>query len=100
MFCTQPKYIDPICNYQGTLSMVEGSVADETVTPFLQPYDRHVAYESWLALSDTAYTEQCLLVGEYVSGGLSDDDLLAKAKEAWAAQVELVLEDNPDWRID
>jgi ABC-type glycerol-3-phosphate transport system substrate-binding protein len=99
MFCTQPKYIDPICNYFGTLSMVEGSVADETVAPFLEPYDRHVAYESWLALSDTAYTAQCLLVGEYVSGGLSDDELLTQAQEAWAAEVELVLEDNPDWRI-
>jgi len=100
MFMTQAKYISGVCGERGNIPMVEGSTTVPQLAPFLLPYDRKVTYDgAWLILAQTAYARQRQLLAEYMPGGMSDDDFLAKGKEIWADEVRKVLEVNPDWKI-
>jgi len=79
--------------------MVEGSTAIPEIAPFLQPFDRAVAYQSWAMLAESAYVREREILAAYMPGEMSDDELLAKAKEVWADEVRKALENNPDWKI-
>ncbi len=99
MFITQAKYVTAFCGERGTVPFVEGSTPPPEIEPFMRPYDDIVVYQSWGILSASALNRQIELQTEYMAGGLSDDELLAKAKEVYADEVRKSLENNPDWKI-
>jgi ABC-type glycerol-3-phosphate transport system substrate-binding protein len=98
-WCSQPKYVSAVCAEQGTLPLIKGSTTIPEMAPFLLPYDRPVTYQSWAILSPTAYEGLRSLLGDYMAGSLTDDQVLTKAKERWALEVNKSLEENPTWKI-
>ncbi|MBV7335458.1 ABC transporter substrate-binding protein [Chloroflexi bacterium TSY] len=99
MFVTQPEYVSASCAERGTIPMVRGSTTIPEMQPFLEPFERAVAYQSWASLSGSAYERERALLAEYMPGGMSDDALVAQAQEIWDDEVSKSLENNPDWQI-
>lgn len=99
MFITQAEYVSASCAENGTVPMVEGSTTIPEMEPFLAPYDRAVAYQSWAMLSESAYERERGLLAEFMGGTMSDDQLVTKAQEIWSDEVRKSLENNPDWKV-
>jgi ABC-type glycerol-3-phosphate transport system substrate-binding protein len=99
MFVTQAEYVSASCAERGVIPMVEGSTTIPEMEPFLAPYDRAVAYQSWAMLAPTAYERERGLLTEYMSTEMSDDQLVAQGQEIWDDEVRKALETNPDWKI-
>jgi len=99
MFCTQAKYIEAACAERGTVPMVEGAKARPEIAPFTAPYDRAVPYQSWASLSGPAYERERALLAEYVTGTMSNEELVNRGKQIWEEEVKNVLESNPDWKL-
>lgn len=99
MFITQAKYVTAICGENGTVPFVEGSTPPPEIEPFMRPYDDVVHCEGWAILAESAHDREIEIKTEYMAGDISDDELLAKLKEAWADEVRKALETNPDWKI-
>jgi raffinose/stachyose/melibiose transport system substrate-binding protein len=99
MFITQPEYVTAITAENGNVPFVEGSTPPPEIEPFTRPYDDVVHCEGWAILAESAHNREIEIKTEYMAGGISDDELLAKLKEAWADEVRKSLESNPDWKI-
>jgi hypothetical protein len=99
MYITKPENVSIQANERAKIPLVKGCVPVPELGPFVKPFDRAVAYQSWGMLSASALERERGLLAEYMPGPMSDDELLSKAQEIWEDEVRKALENNPDWKI-
>ena len=98
MYISQPHIVGAVSAEGGMIPFVEGAPVAPNMEPWMRPYDRAVAWQSWATLSGTAYEAQKNLMGQYMFGDINDNQLLEKAKKSWGEEVQKLLDNNPDWK--
>jgi len=99
MFICQPDYVSAIIAEYGMLPLIKEAHGTEVQEPFMAPYDVPIPYQGWMCLSQSALDAERTLGLEYMATDMSDEEVLEKGKETWEAEVEKMLESNPDWVI-
>lgn len=99
-FSSQPENVTALCAETATVPLTYGATGVPGLAPFSQHYDRAVPYQSWATLSSSAYQAEEALWQAYLPGGMTDAEFLEKAQRVWNAEVDKVLEANPDWKVD
>ena len=99
MFSSKPDNVTKVLMETSMVPLTKGATGMPELSPFTQPYDRAVPYQSWATLTGDAHKAEYKLWQGYLPGGWSDQQFLDNAKKAWDAEVKKVLEANPDWKI-
>ncbi len=99
MYMAQPDNVTAICRETNKVPLTKGAQATEDMAPFLTPFDWCPPHNSWEDLSATAKDAEFRIASAYLPGTMSDDELVAMAKSAWAEELKKSLESNPDWVI-
>ncbi len=99
MFSSKPENVTIVCAETSMVPLTMGATARPELAPFSQPYDRAVPYQSWATLSSSAMNAEYTNWQAYLPSEMSDSEFLAMAQKAWDAEVEKLLESNPDWKI-
>ncbi len=99
MFSSKPENVTAICAETSMVPLTKGATARPELAPFSQPYDRAVPYQSWATLSSSAMNAEYTNWQAYLPSEMSDSEFLGMTQKAWDAEVEKILESNPDWKI-
>lgn len=100
MYSSVPENVGMICKETGLVPLTKGAEGLPELAPFYEPYDRAVPYQSWGTLSPSAMNSEYDLWQQYLPSDMTDDQFLDLAKEKMEAEVEKVLETNPDWTLE
>jgi len=97
MWSSVPEHVGSICKETGLVPLTKGAEGLPELAPFYEPYDRAVPYQSWNTMSASAWNAECDLWQQYLPSDMTDDAFLELAEETFSAEVDKVLEANPDW---
>jgi len=98
-FVCQPDFITKLSAEGGTIPLVEGASVSKNLDPFMAPFDRGVPYQSWNNLHSGALPTEIKRWNLYFSEDVDDQQWVADSKKALDAEVAIVLESNPSWKI-
>jgi len=99
MFSSKPENVTNCLKETSMVSLTKGAEAVPELAPFNQPYDRAVPYQSWQTLSSSGLQAEYKLWQAYLPSSMSDQEFIDKAKKDFDAEVQKVLEANPDWKV-
>ena len=99
MFSSMPEHVGDICKETGLVPLTKGAQGLPELAPFYEPYDRAVPYQSWQTLSSSGLTAEYELWQQYLPSDMTDSEFLDLANSKLEAEVDKVLEANPDWAV-
>lgn len=100
MFIAQPDHVSSLIAEYGMLPLLKEAHGTPEQEPFMGDYDVATPYQGWMGLSQSALDAERRIGMAYMAGMMSDEEVLEAGKEEWEAELEKILESNPDWRLE